>query len=53
MAANSFSAESYFATQGTPPGLQTEVEIVREFVAKQIKQNRKVVLVTVSAISLI
>lgn len=53
MAANSFSAESYFATQGTPSGLEKQVEIVREFVAKQVQQNRKVVLVTVCTVSLI
>ncbi len=42
-----FSAESYFATQGPPPNLEHEVSAVRAFVAQQTEQNRNVVLVTV------
>ncbi|KAK0481965.1 phosphopantothenate-cysteine ligase [Armillaria luteobubalina] len=41
-----FSAESYFATQGPPPNLEHEVRAVRAFVAQQTQQNRNVVLVT-------
>ncbi|PBK67367.1 phosphopantothenate-cysteine ligase [Armillaria solidipes] len=41
-----FSAESYFATQGPPPNLEHEVSAVRAFVAQQTQQNRNVVLVT-------
>jgi hypothetical protein len=44
-----FSAESYFATQPPPPTLQQDVEKVREFIARQAKEGRNVVLVTVSA----
>lgn len=44
----SFSAESYFATQLAPPTLEHDVSQVREFVQRQIKEGRKVVLVTVS-----
>ncbi|KAF9039687.1 phosphopantothenate-cysteine ligase [Hymenopellis radicata] len=43
---SSFSAERYFATQGAPPDLQHAVDLVRAFVAQQVKHNRKVVLVT-------
>ncbi|KAF8893278.1 DNA/pantothenate metabolism flavoprotein [Mucidula mucida] len=43
---SSFSAERYFATQGAPPDLQREVDLVRAFVAQQVKHNRNVVLVT-------
>lgn len=42
----SFSAESYFATQLAPPTLEHDVSQVREFVQRQIKEGRKVVLVT-------
>jgi len=42
----SFSAESYFATQPAPPSLQSDIEGVREFIGRQKKENRNVVLVT-------
>ncbi|KAG5723979.1 Phosphopantothenate--cysteine ligase CAB2 [Termitomyces sp. T112] len=41
-----FSAEEYFATQPPPPSLQHDINAVREFVTRQAKENRKVVLVT-------
>lgn len=44
-----FSAESYYATQPPPPSLDHDVSLVREFVARQAKEGRNVVLVTVSA----
>lgn len=43
-----FSAESYFATQLPPQHLQQDVENVRDFVERQAKEGRNVVLVTVS-----
>ncbi len=43
-----FSAESYFATQPAPQHLQQDVDEVRDFVARQAKEGRSVVLVTVS-----
>ena len=43
-----FSAESYFETQLPPVTLQHDVERVREFVERQQKEGRNVVLVTVS-----
>ena len=43
-----FSAESYFETQPPPVTLQHDVENVREFVERQQKEGRNVVLVTVS-----
>lgn len=43
----SFSADSYFATQPGPPTLERDVAGVREFVARQTKEGRNVVLVTV------
>ncbi|KAJ3507522.1 hypothetical protein NLJ89_g6255 [Agrocybe chaxingu] len=42
----SFSAEAYFASQPPPPTLQHDVEQVREFVKRQAKEGRNVVLVT-------
>ncbi|KAJ7634543.1 DNA/pantothenate metabolism flavoprotein [Roridomyces roridus] len=42
----SFSAESYFATQPAPPTLAQDIEGVKEFVARQAANNRRVVLVT-------
>lgn len=42
-----FSAESYFATQPPPPTLDEDVARVRDFVQRQQKDGRKVVLVTV------
>ncbi|KAG6900291.1 hypothetical protein C0993_000264 [Termitomyces sp. T159_Od127] len=41
-----FSAEEYFATQPPPPSLQRDINAVRNFIARQAKENRKVVLVT-------
>ena len=43
-----FSAESYFETQPPPATLQHDIERVREFVQRQQKEGRNVVLVTVS-----
>ena len=43
-----FSAESYFETQPPPVTLQHDVERVREFIERQEKEGRNVVLVTVS-----
>lgn len=43
-----FSAEKYFATQPPPPSLEVEVLKVRDFVQRQVRDRRKVVLVTVS-----
>ena len=43
-----FSAETYFATQPPPPGLEADVENVRSFVQRHAQAGRKVVLVTVS-----
>lgn len=45
-----FSAESYFETQPPPITLQHDVERVREFVERQQKEGRNVVLVTVGNI---
>jgi phosphopantothenate---cysteine ligase (ATP) len=45
-----FSAESYYATQPPPPSLDHDVSLVREFVSRQAKEGRNVVLVTVSAL---
>ncbi|KAF5381291.1 hypothetical protein D9615_008332 [Tricholomella constricta] len=42
----SFSAEEYFATQPPPPTLEHDISGVRDFVARQAKEGRKVVLVT-------
>ncbi|KAG6860557.1 hypothetical protein C0995_009839 [Termitomyces sp. Mi166 len=42
----SFSAEEYFATQPPPSSLQHNINAVREFIARQAKEDRKVVLVT-------
>ncbi|KAJ6487713.1 DNA/pantothenate metabolism flavoprotein [Mycena sanguinolenta] len=42
----SFSAESYFATQPSPTTLAQDIAGVKEFVARQVAQNRNVVLVT-------
>ncbi|KAF8955352.1 phosphopantothenate-cysteine ligase [Flammula alnicola] len=41
-----FSAELYFATQPPPPTLEHDVGKVREFVQRQVKEGRSVVLVT-------
>ncbi|KAF4618837.1 hypothetical protein D9613_010068 [Agrocybe pediades] len=41
-----FSAEEYFATQPPPSTLQHDVEKVREFVERQNRDGRQVVLVT-------
>ncbi|KAF9239850.1 phosphopantothenate-cysteine ligase [Melanogaster broomeanus] len=41
-----FSAESYFATQQEPPSLQVDIQGVSEFIHRQINEGRKVVLVT-------
>ena len=46
-----FSAESYFATQPPPPSLDEDVAQVREFVQRQQRSGRKVVLVTVRSIT--
>jgi len=42
----SFSAESYYATQPPPPLLDHDINLVREFVSRQAKEGRNVVLVT-------
>jgi phosphopantothenate-cysteine ligase len=42
-----FSAEDYFATQTPPSTLHHDVEQVKNFVARQAKEGRKVALVTV------
>ncbi|KAF9071058.1 phosphopantothenate-cysteine ligase [Rhodocollybia butyracea] len=41
-----FSAESYFATQPPPPGLEQDIAGVKEFVKRQTEEGRKIVLVT-------
>ncbi|KAH6918020.1 phosphopantothenate-cysteine ligase [Coprinopsis sp. MPI-PUGE-AT-0042] len=41
-----FSAEEYFATQLPPPALEQDIAAVKEFVARQAKEGRRVVLVT-------
>ena len=46
-----FSAEDYFATQTPPSSLHHDVEQVKNFVARQAKEGRKVVLVTVRPLS--
>lgn len=43
-----FSAESYFATQPPPAGLEEAIEAVREFVERNLAAGKKVVLITVS-----
>ncbi|KIY47499.1 phosphopantothenate-cysteine ligase [Fistulina hepatica ATCC 64428] len=43
---STFSAESFFATQPPPPDLEKSVVSVREFVARQIRERRRVVLIT-------
>jgi len=43
---SSFSAESYFATQTPPSGLQEDISKVRDFIRRQRDLGRKVVLVT-------
>jgi hypothetical protein len=43
-----FSAESYFATQPAPPELEEAIQGVKEFLDRNLKQGRKVVLITVS-----
>lgn len=47
-----FSAESYFATQPHPPGLEGDVQRVRSFVERHAQAGRRVVLVTVSPLRL-
>lgn len=44
----SFSAESYFATQPPPSTLSHDIAGVRDFVQRQILVGKRVVLVTVS-----
>lgn len=44
-----FSADHYYATQPPPPTLDHDVSLVREFVSRQEKEGRNVVLVTVRA----
>ncbi|KAK2461234.1 hypothetical protein APHAL10511_006761 [Amanita phalloides] len=44
--ATPFSAETYFTTQLPPPTLEHDIGVVREFVERQIKAGRRVVLVT-------
>ncbi|KAJ8473657.1 hypothetical protein ONZ51_g7742 [Trametes cubensis] len=44
--ANTFSAEQYFATQPPPSSLEHDVSRVQEFVQRQLREGRKVVLVT-------
>ena len=46
--ATTFSAESYFETQPAPSTLQADIHGVESFIDKQIKEGRKVVLVTVN-----
>ncbi|RDX48025.1 DFP-domain-containing protein [Lentinus brumalis] len=41
-----FSAETYFATQPPPPSLEQDVARVKDFLQRQLKDGRKVVLVT-------
>ncbi|KAF8606272.1 phosphopantothenate-cysteine ligase [Ceratobasidium sp. AG-I] len=41
-----FSAESYFATQPPPPGLEEAIQEVKEFVDRSLSEGRKVVLIT-------
>lgn len=48
---DSFSAESFFASQSPPPRLPEELAAVREFVDLHAKEGRRVVLVTVSLTS--
>jgi hypothetical protein len=48
-----FSAESYFGTQPPPPTLDDDITGVRSFVHRQRDLGRKVVLVTVSAVSFV
>lgn len=42
-----FSAEKYFATQLPPPSLEQDVARVHDFLQRQLKEGRNVVLVTV------
>ncbi|KAG6812217.1 hypothetical protein H0H92_003838 [Tricholoma furcatifolium] len=42
----SFSAEEYFATQPPPPTLERDINGAKDFIARQMKEGRKVVLVT-------
>ncbi|KAF9051659.1 phosphopantothenate-cysteine ligase [Panaeolus papilionaceus] len=41
-----FSAESYFATQLPPSTLQQDIDSTRQFLTRQVKEGRNVVLVT-------
>ncbi|KAG8694479.1 hypothetical protein FRC08_008463 [Ceratobasidium sp. 394] len=41
-----FSAETYFATQPPPPGLDEDIKGVEEFLECSLKAGRKVVLIT-------
>ncbi|KAG5638289.1 hypothetical protein H0H81_000814 [Sphagnurus paluster] len=41
-----FSAEEYFATQPPPPSLEHDIGEVRDFISRQVKEGRNVVLVT-------
>ncbi|KAH9852286.1 phosphopantothenate-cysteine ligase [Lenzites betulinus] len=45
-AEHTFSAERYFATQPLPASLDSDVARVKEFIQRQQKEGRKVVLVT-------
>ncbi len=49
---HTFSAERYFATQLPPPTLDSDVARVSEFIQRQQRDGRKVVLVTVCAVRL-
>lgn len=43
-----FSAEQFFAQQPPPPRLQEHLDAVQAFVESNLRQGRRVVLVTVS-----
>lgn len=49
---HTFSAERYFATQPPPTTLESDVARVSEFIQRQQREGRKVVLVTVRALGL-
>jgi phosphopantothenate---cysteine ligase (ATP) len=44
---STLSFQEYFATQPPPPTLEKDVKDVRDFIEKQRKEGRNVVLVTV------
>lgn len=47
-----FSAEEFFLSQAPPPRLEQHLDAVRSFVERNVRGGRRVVLVTVSNVSL-